>query len=103
MTKENNPSFTRADIHGPEAKATAKAKVKALKEVLRRHGETPEGQAKTRELLKSLGIDVENAQAGTERRMQVSTEPVSDEELWKNTPEQWRHLLPPEIVERFKE
>ncbi|MES0863154.1 hypothetical protein ABLN87_12430 [Ruegeria sp. SCPT10] len=52
MTKENNPNFTRADIHEPEAQNIAKAKVKALKEVLRRHGETPEGQAKIRELLR---------------------------------------------------
>ncbi len=103
MTKKNRPNFTRADIHGAEAKTKARAKAKALREVLRRYGETPEGQAKTRELLKSLGIDVEKVQADTESRMQVSTEPVSDEEIWENTPAKWRYLLPPEIVERFKE
>lgn len=62
---------------------------------------TPAGQARLREILKILGVNLNPAEGEDVDRMQVRTDPFSDEEMWENTPPRFRHMLPPEVIRKF--
>lgn len=70
---------------------------------LERTGEisTPAGQARIRQILKILGINLDNPDGAYDTHFEVRTEPFSDEELWENTPPCFRHMLPPEVIRKF--
>ena len=62
---------------------------------------TPAGQARIREILKMLGVNLDNPNGAFDTHFQVRTESFSDEELWENTPPHFRHLLAPELIAKF--
>ncbi|MFY2822967.1 hypothetical protein [Ruegeria sp. MALMAid1280] len=82
---------------------TSTRELKAEVHELERSGavSTPAGQARLREILKILGVNLNPAEGEDIDRMQVRTEPFSDEEAWQNTPPCFRHMLPPEVIQKF--
>lgn len=75
---------------------------KELRE-LKRTGEilTPAGQARLRQILKILGVNLDNPGGDYDTHFEVRTEPFTVEELWENTPPCFRHFLPPEVIQKF--
>lgn len=63
---------------------------------------TPAGQARLREILKMLGVNLNPAEGEDIDRLLVRTEPFSDEEEWENTPPCFRHMLPSEVIRKFE-
>lgn len=62
---------------------------------------TPAGQARLREILRMLGVNLNPAEGDDIDRMQVRIEPFSDQEEWENTPPCFRHMLPPDVIRKF--
>ncbi len=69
-------------------------KVQAILEQCRRDSQTPEGQAKIKELLRSYGINVEGSEDHDPSEMQVRSETLSDKEIEANMSPKRKRMFP---------
>lgn len=98
MSENDKPKLTLAYMRRPEIRE----KVQAIMEQCRRDSQTPEGQARIKELLRSYGIDVEGGDNHDPSEMQVRTEPLSDKETVANMSPQRKRMFPPGFSKRVE-
>ncbi|MFV1658209.1 MULTISPECIES: hypothetical protein [unclassified Phaeobacter] len=98
MNEDDKPKLTLAYMRRPEIRE----KVQAILEQCRRDSQTPEGQARIKELLRSYGINVERGEDHDPSEMQVRSEPFSDKETEANMSPQRKRMFPPGSSERFE-
>lgn len=98
MNEDNKPKLTLAYMRRPEIRE----KVQAILQQCRRDSQTPEGQARIKELLRSYGINVEMGEDHDPSEMQVRSEPFSDMETEANMSPQRKRMFPPDTIQKSK-